>query len=238
MTGPLHRTGWRAVEIGPGGIPPESVRPSGPGAPARTPDQPVRAGVEYPESTGLPPAWAQWSSTAPEPGRQRNRSRAWKIAAALATVAVLVGLALWSNAARPLGGAQGGQVAVGNCLSSTDRQIDGTVSCGDPSADFLIVGKYPDTADANECTASPADLAVVQIGPTLLCLNYVAVAGDCLLLGRQTGQVGKVDCGSDSAGRYRVRVVLKNTIDAADCPTGTTRTLVHRFNSEVLCLSR
>ena len=157
--------------------------------------------------------------------------------AALVALCLLIGLALWGNSARPIGRA-GAQVAVGGCLAATGRQIDGPVSCGDASADFLVVGRYPDTSDANECTASPADLAVVQTGPTLLCLDYVAVTGDCLLLGQQTGPVGRVPCGSGAAGEYRVRAVVKNSIDGAACPTGTTQTLVHRYNSEVLCLSR
>jgi hypothetical protein len=237
MTGPLDRPPWRALEIGPGGLPPDSVRPQGEDAGWRRPGQPSHPILT---ATDLPPAWQQWSAAAPppEPRRQAWRGPTWKIVAAVAVLCVLVGLALWGNKTRPLGATSGGKVAVGDCLASTGRQIDGTVSCGDAAADFLVVGRYPDTADSTQCSASPADLAVVQLGPTLLCLNYVATTGDCLLLGRQTGQVGKVPCASGAAGQYRVRAVLKNSIDGDDCPSGTTQTLVHRYNSEVLCLSR
>ncbi len=256
MTGPLDRPRWQALEIGPGGLPPESIRPRSSGAPiswpardlaaaappmdARALPPPVAPGFRYPDPSDLPPAWQQWSAAAgaPEPPRRRAlRGPARKIAAAAAALCVLVGLALWGNSARPLGGARGG-AAVGDCLSSTGRQIDGRVACGDAAADFLVVGRYPDTGDAGECSASPADLAVVQSGPTLLCLNYVAVTGDCLLLGRQAGPVGKVACDSGTIGEYRVRAVLKNSIDADGCPAGTTQSLVHRYNSEVLCLVR
>jgi hypothetical protein len=272
MTGPLDRPRWQALEIGPGGLPPSSVRPFGvdaprpgsaqqdgdaprpgsaqqngdaprpgwPSPPAQVPtnraDQQNR---QYP--TDLPPAWQQWTSAAASPAPARRRALqgpARKIAAAVAALCILTGLALWGNAARPLGSARGGQVGVGECLSATGRQIDGTVSCGDAAADFRVVGRYPDTADPGECSASPADLAVVQLGPTLLCLNYVAVTGDCLLLGHQAGEVGKVSCVPGTAGEYRVRAVLKNSISADDCPTGTTQTLVHQYNSEVVCLSR
>ena len=249
MTGPVDSPPWRALEIGPGGVPPETVRPlggpaaggygpvpssNGPRSDQLIPQQQTRALAD------LPPAWQQWTAAAaaPESKRRGLRSPAGRIVAGVLALAVLIGLALWGNSVRPLGGSRAGQVAVGDCLASTGRQIDGTVSCSDASADFQVVGRYPDTSDAGECSASPADLAVVQLGPTLLCLNYVAVPGDCLLLGRGSGQVGKVDCGSGSTGEYRVRAVLKNSIDAHDCPAGTTQTLVHRYNSEVVCLSR
>lgn len=238
MTGPLDRPPWQALEIGPGGVPPASVRPFG-GHPPGGWIQPDRQ--DRPQQSDLPPAWQQWSAGAafPDPPRRPAlRGPARKAAAVVAALCILIGLALWGNAARPLGGARVSQVAVGDCLSSTNRQIDGAVSCGDAAADFLVVGRYPDTADAGECSASPADLAVVQLGPTLLCLNYVAATGDCLLLGHQAGQVGKVACGSGTAGEYRVRAVLKNSINADDCPAGTTQTLVHQYNSEVVCLSR
>jgi hypothetical protein len=224
MTGPLDRPRWQALEIGPGGVPPESVRPSGGDAPQ------IR--------TDLPPAWQQWTAAVPDPPRRALRGPVRKIAAVVAVLCILTGLALWGNATRPLGTARSGQVAVGNCLSATGRQIDGQVSCSDAAADFLVVGRYPDTSDAGECSASPADLAVVQLGPTLLCLNYVAATGDCLLLGHQAGEVGKVPCVPGTVGEYRVRAVLKNSINADDCPTGTTQTLVHQYNSEVVCLSR
>ena len=239
MTGPLERPPWQALEIGPGGAPPESVRPRGGDVPASwsPPGQPSRS-TPYPAD--LPPAWQQWSAAAatPQPRRRGLPGPARKVAAAVAVLCIVIGLALWGNSARPIGSARSGQVAVGDCLASTGRQIDGQVSCTDASADFRVVGRYPDTSDAAACSATPADLAVVQFGPTLLCLNYVATTGDCLTLGRQTGAVGKVPCGSGTAGEYRVRAVLKNSINADDCPTGTTQTLVHRYNSEVLCLGR
>ena len=252
MTGPLDRPRWQALEIGPGGVPPASVRPRGGDAPSGAIPQAQLIGspasttattgfLRHTDAVDLPPAWQQWTAAAaiPEPTRRRVlRGPARKLAAVVAALCILVGLALWGNSARPLGSARGGQVAVGDCLSSTGRQIDGPVSCGDAAADFLVVGRYPDTTDAGECSASPADLAVVQLGPTLLCLNYVAVTGDCLLLGHQAGEVGKVTCAAGTAGEYRVRAVLKNSINADDCPTGTTQSLVHRYNSEVVCLSR
>lgn len=241
MTGPLDRPRWQAVVVGPGGVPPASVRPLGGDAPRAALLDQGHPTQQREQLSDLPPAWQQWSAATAAPERERRRALrgpARKVAAAVAALCVLLGLALWGNSARPLGGSRSGQIGVGDCLSSTGRQISGLVACDDPSADFRVVGRYPDTADAGECSASPADLAVVQLGPTLLCLNYVAVTGDCLLLGRQSGPVGKVPCEAGTAGQYRVSAVLKNSIDAHDCPAGTTQTLVHRFDSEVLCLSR
>lgn len=240
MTRQVDSPPWRALEIGPGGVPPETVRPvGGPAAGGHDRGRTARAQSMVRPPADLPPAWQHWTAAAaPESKRRGLRSPTGRIVAAVLALGLLVGLALWGNSVRPLGGSHTAQVAVGECLASTGRQIDGTVSCGDASADFQVVGRYPDTSDAGECSASPADLAVVQLGPTLLCLNYVAVTGDCLLLGRGSAEVGKVACGSGSTGEYRVRAVLKNSIDAHDCPAGTTQTLVHRYNSEVICLSR
>ena len=81
-------------------------------------------------------------------------------------------------------------------------------------------------------------MAVIVSGPTVLCLDYVAAVGDCIFAGTQATQVGKVDCDSSLPGVYRVQHVLRNSIDPGNCPAGTTQTLVHLHDSEVICLGR
>ncbi len=74
----------------------------------------------------------------------------------------------------------------------------------------------------------------------VLCLNYRAVAGECLYAGQAT-EVGKAPCRVPGAagtppGLFRVVAVLPRTIDVRGCPTGTLSTLVHVTIPEVLCL--
>jgi hypothetical protein len=227
---PTDRLQWRAVEIGPGGIPPEQVRPSGPDAPG-TPPLP---------HADVPDAWRNWMQAAdaavPSRGRLSNAT-VGKIVGGLVALALVVGLALWANASNPLKRGST-QIAVSDCLTSTGQRIGAVVACDNSAADFMVVGRYGDSSDPTDCSASPADVAVILSGPTVLCLDYVATVGDCIFAGSNATQVGKVNCDSTLPGVYRVDKVLRNNIDPADCPTGTTQTLVHLHNSEVICLGR
>ncbi len=187
---PADRPHWRALEIGPGGVPAEQVRPIGPAAPGHRP---------VPDDE-VPPAWRHWMAD------------------------------------NPLRAADATKVAVADCLSSTGQRIGTVVACDSDAADFAVVGRYGDSADASDCSATPSDVAVIMSGPTVLCLDYVAVVGDCIFAGAHAAGVGKVSCDSTSPGVYRVDKVLRNSIDPGGCPSGTTQTLVHLHNSEVICL--
>lgn len=230
MTGDEDQPRRPALQIGPGGLPPHQIRPRGPGAPA-------------PETwNGLPPSWQNWVQSAPLPGPPRSgpsKAALARIIGAAVVLAVVVGLALWSNGRSPLSGASSSsQVAVGDCLSSRSARISRQVACGAPDADFSVVGRYPGSSDASQCTAPPSDVAVVGSGPSVLCLDYVAAVGECLLAGNRATEVGKVTCASGLPGVYRVTAVLRNSIDPAGCPSGTLETLVHRHSSQVLCLGK
>jgi hypothetical protein len=230
MTGYGDEPRRPALHIGPGGLPAHQIRPCGPDAPA-------------PESWhALPPSWQNWVQSAPLPDPPRSRpSKAAlaKVIGAAVVLAVVVGSALWSNAHSPLSGVgNSSQVAVGDCLSSRPARISRQVVCGTPDAGFAVVGRYPGSSDATQCTASPSDVAVVGSGPSVLCLDYVAAVGECLLAGNRATEVGKVSCASGLPGVYRVTAVLGNSIDPAGCPSGTLETLVHRHSSEVLCLGK
>jgi hypothetical protein len=228
MSGPTNPERRSVLAIGPGGVPAGEVRAEGPDAPNQA-------------SNGLPPTWNNWmqSSPAADPPRTgRPKSWMFKVLAAVVVLAVVVGYALWSNAQDPATGFGPTQAAVGDCLAAQGDQVSGKVVCTDPDADFTVVGRYPGTSDASECSASPSDVAVIAMGPTVLCLDYVAAVGQCLLAGTRATGVGKVACNSTLPGVYRVTAVLRNSITARDCPAGTKDSLVHLHNSEVLCLGR
>ena len=166
-----------------------------------------------------------------------SNSTIGKIVGGLVALALVVGLAVWANANNPLKRGSS-QIAVSDCLASTGQRIGAVVACNNTTADFLVVGRYGDSSDPSDCSASPSDVAVILAGPTVLCLDYVATVGDCIFAGSTATQVGKVDCDSTLPGVYRVDKVLRNSIDPDACPTGTTQTLVHLHNSEVICLGR
>lgn len=221
MTGPEQTPRWQALEVGPGGLPVDQVRPSGPGAPWDRPD----------------PVWGLRPSS---PSTQGVRPRANKtlltIGAVVVALGVVVLLGLGVNRANPPGRGAASQVAVGDCLSASGQRIVGIVSCTDGTADFNVVGRYPTSSDASDCSATPSDVVVVGTGPTVLCLDYVAAVGECLYAGDDSTQVGKVECDSTATGVLQVTQILPNTIDPGGCPSNTVETLVHRYNSQVLCL--
>lgn len=180
-------------------------------------------------------ATAGESNAAPPPSRAAVR-----LLVGLFAFAIVVGLGFWANSHRPLTDAGAGpdaaKIAVGDCLSSTAQRIVGQVGCTSASADFAVVGISPQSSDASDCSASPSDVVVVATGPTVLCLDYVAAVGQCLFAGHQSTEVGKVDCSSADPGVVRVLAILRNSINPAACPPDTSQSLVHRYNSQVVCL--
>ena len=232
MSNPVPPPSWRALEIGPGGVPADQIRPSGPGAPG-TPGP-------HPEPQIASDPWQNWmlASRPVDPPRGRlGNSTITKLAGGVVVLLLVVGLAIWANAHNPLRSSTS-QIAVADCLSSTGQRIGGVVDCAKSAADFKVVGRYPESSDPSDCSATPSDVAVIVSGPTVLCLDYVATVGDCIFAGSLATQVGKVDCDSGLPGVYRVDEVLRNSINPGDCPRGTTQTLVHLHNSEVICLGR
>lgn len=321
MTEPGRPPRWRALEVGPGGLPADQVRPigrgSGPDQPAvRQPSNEGQETVVEPRGTPTPPGagwpdprvgyaarmpphpppsigerhpaqpafgWpgaGQPSADAggragqrpaatpplqPAPGRPQDEQHRPPPRAALGSfddelprpsrraglaglaglvvvvaIAVVTGLALWSNTARPLGGS--GELAAGDCLSSSGGPSVIPVDCGSADVEFQVVARYEDTTNSSRCAVVSSDVVLVTRDSAVLCLNYVADVGDCLYVGSSGSEVGKAACSmarsGSTAGRYRVLAVLRNTINDSDCPRGTVHTLVHPTSAEVLCLGR
>ena len=239
MTEPGPPPRWRALEIGPGGLPADEVRPIGRGP---APDQGAagpRATSPAADETHAAPVRAALGSFDDEPRRPSGRARLGWLMVAVA-VAVVVGLALWSNSARPLGGS--GELGTGDCLSSRGGLSVIPVDCGSTDVEFQVVARYEDTTNSSRCVAVSSDVVLVTRDSAVLCLNYVADVGDCLYAGSSGGEVGKAACGTagsgSAAGLYRVLAVLRDTIDDRDCPRGTVHSLVHPTSAEVLCLGR
>lgn len=186
-------------------------------------------------------AWQNWmqSTEAYAPVRRGpSNATIGKIVGVLVALGLVVGLAVWANVSNPLRGSNSSNIAVADCLSSIGQRIGSVVPCDSAQADFAVVGRYAGSSDATDCSATPSDVAVVLSGPTLLCLDYVAAVGDCIFAGTAASGVGKVSCDSTLPGVYRVDEILHNSIDPDACPSGTTQTLVHLHNSEVICLGR
>ncbi|HYN71588.1 MAG TPA: hypothetical protein VES60_03725 [Nakamurella sp.] len=318
MTEPGPPPRWRAMEIGPGGLPADQVRPIGRGSgpdqrAVRQPSNEGKETVVEPRGTPTPPAagwpdprvehavrmpphpppsigerhpaqpafgWpgagqpsadaggragqrpAAMPSLQPAPGRPHDEQHRPPPRAALGSfddvlprpsrraglvvlvvvvaIAVVTGLALWSNTARPLGGS--GELAAGDCLSSSGGPSVIPVDCGSADVEFQVVARYEDTTNSSRCAAVSSDVVLVARDSAVLCLNYVADVGDCLYAGSSGGQVGKAACrtasGGTASGLYRVLAVLPDTINDTDCPQGTVHTLVHPTSAEVLCLGR
>ena len=272
MTEPGPAPRWRALEIGPGGLPADQVRPIGrgrgpeqpvvhppPPRPPPHPDQrrvttfgPFRAGRGIGSGHSTAPPRDDWPGEQfPSPPRaalgsfddvprRPSRRAGLVVLAAVVAVAVVTGLALWSNSARPLGGSA--DLAAGDCLNSRGGLSVVPVDCGSADVDFQVVARYEDTSNSSRCAAVSSDVVLVTRDSAVLCLNYVAAVGDCLYAGSSGSQVGKVTCriasGGSTSGLYRVLAVLRNTVNDRNCPQGTVHTLVHPTSPEVLCLGR
>lgn len=247
MTGSDQSPRRQALRIGPGGLPADEVRPSGPGAPrpasAAAQTRWLSSGIAASETHRPfrdPNKWGH-AAAGVHPGSAAAPSRAAvRVVVGLIAFAIVIALAFWANSNSPLtvsgSGADASKLSVGQCLSSTGPRIVGQVDCTSAAADFAVVGISPKSSDASDCSASPSDVAVIAAGPTVLCLDYVAAVGQCLYAGKQTTEVGKADCGSADPGVLRVLAVLQNSINPSACPAHTRQTLVHRYNSQVICL--
>ncbi len=154
-------------------------------------------------------------------------------------VAVLVAVLLWSDPSQSPGQTSGA-LAPGSCLSSSGGRSVVVLDCSDPAVEFTVAATFPGSTDGDRCVAVSSDLMLVTRDEVVLCLNYRAVAGECLYAG-QAAEVGKAPCrvpGSAGTprGLFRVVAVLPRTIDVRRCPTGTISSLVHVTTPEVLCL--
>lgn len=225
----VERPGWRALRVGPGGVPPEEVRPIGLPDPPPAPSEPGRSPSLH------------WS-TAPQAvlgsfddGGPRRRAILAVTVLGLVALAVVV-TALLSSSGSGFGSAA--DLQPGDCLASSGGTSVIALECDAPEAEFVIAARFDRTTDHSRCLTSAADVVLVTREDVVMCLNYRARVGDCLYAG-DTEDIGKAPCrtaGSTPRGLFRVIAVLTDTLSTRGCPAGTLDTLVHRSDREVVCL--
>ncbi len=231
---------WRALEIGPGGVPADQVRVVRTAAAAASVPPPVMGALGEPAvrergaGTGPSAVFGSFDVEAPRPSRRVGFG--W-IALAV-VVAVLVAASLWLSNSDST--SSSGDLQPGDCLSSAGGQSVIPIDCSAADAEFEVTARYPDSTNSARCSAVSSDVVLVTRDDAVLCLDYRATVGDCLYAGSAT-EVGKTACrtpGSSSTptGLFRVLAVLTGTLDAGKCPTGTLESLVHVASNEVVCL--
>jgi hypothetical protein len=232
--------GWSALRVGPGGVPPEQVRPIG------LPDPPPSAAQPAQFQPG--PGAAGGTDPGTEPGTEphavlgsfddgKPRRRAILAVTGLGLVALVVVIAgLVSSGTGGAGSAA--DLRQGDCLASSGGTTVIALDCDAPEAEFVIAARFDRTTDDSRCLAAASDVVLVTRENTVMCLNYLARVGDCLYAGN-TDDIGKAPCrtsGSTPRGLFRVIAVLSDTVSPRGCPAGTLETLVHRADREVVCL--
>lgn len=224
------RPGWSALRVGPGGVPPEQVRPIGLPAPPRS------AAPEPGGSAGSDPTTAPHAVLGSfDNGKPRRGAILAVTCLGLVALAVVIAGLVSSNT-RGTGSAA--DLRQGDCLASSGGTTVIALDCGAPEAEFVIAARFDHTTDDSRCYAAASDVVLVTRENAVMCLNYLARVGDCLYAGN-TDDIGKAPCrssGSSPRGLFRVIAVLSDTISGRGCPAGTLETLVHRSDREVVCL--
>lgn len=234
MTEPPPEPRWRALEIGPGGVPADRVQVHGGSAPVPPTTDPWGSGAD--RNRGPSAVFGSFDDELPRP---RRAVLGW-LALAL-VVAVLAGVALWSgnsDAAGSTGAAA--DLQPGDCLTPAASGAVMVVNCASPDAEFTVAARFDDTDDEGVCSPISSDLVLATEDPAMLCLNYLVAVGDCLYAGT-AADVGKAPCRTPGStrtpqGLFRVIAVLAGTVDAGECPAGTLQSLVHVPDREVICL--
>jgi len=233
MTAPNDQPRWRALEIGPGGLPADQVSALDttplPVAPAVD-----RTSRDHAANSGPSAVFGSFDADQPRPSRRAGFG--W-IALAV-VVAILVAVSLWSSNSDST--SSSGDLQPGDCLSSAGGQSVIPIDCSAADAEFEVTARYPDSTNSARCSAVSSDVVLVTKDRAVLCLNYRAAVGECLYAGSAT-EVGKTACRTPGTSRtptglFRVLAVLSGTLDAGKCPTGTLDSLVHISSNEVVCL--
>jgi hypothetical protein len=249
MTAPDQQPRWRALEIGPGGVPADQVRVVHANPVPAQPVAGARGVAGAPGARGESGGWPQAVSSGPSAvfgsfeadgdGRRRpSRRVGWGLLVVVVVVGALIAASLRSS--DPGQNSSSGDLGPGACLSSAGGQSVIPVDCSAADAEFEITARYPDSTNSARCSAVSSDVVLVTRDDAVLCLNYRAVVGDCLYAGAAR-EVGKAACrtpGSTSTptGLFRVLAVLNGTLDVGNCPSGTLESLVHIPSNEVVCL--
>jgi hypothetical protein len=225
MSGPAQDPRWRALEIGPGGVPAEQVRQIGP------------AGGPIPEAASVPAGPSAVFGSFEDERRRPSRKTLLALLVLAVVFAAVTLSSLWADDGQSATSA--GDLRPADCLSSADDRSVVVVDCAAPDVEFILAAKYDNTRDGARCSTISTDLVLVTEDNTVLCLNYRASLGDCLYAG-DAARIGKAPCRepgtSTPFGLYRVVAVLPNTVDVRGCPTGTITSLVHVADRQVLCL--
>ncbi len=224
------KAGWSALRIGPGGVPPEQIRPIGLPEPP-TPAPPGPGGFVVPDSSTMPHAVLGSF----DDGKPRRRAILAVTCLGLVALAVVIA-GLVSSGSGSTGTAA--DLRQGDCLASSGGTTVIALDCDAPEAEFVIAARFDSTTDDRRCAATSSDVVLVTRDSSVMCLNYLARVGDCLYAGN-TDDIGKAPCrttGSTPRGLFRVIAVLSDTVSAQGCPAGTLDTLVHRADREVVCL--
>jgi hypothetical protein len=237
MTASDDQPRWRALEIGPGGVPADqvhAVRPADNAVLPVTGSWGERAARDRVGATGPSAVFGSFDADLPRPSRRAGFG--W-IALAV-VVAILVAVALWSSNSDATSSSS--DLQPGDCLSSAGGQSVIPIDCSASAAEFEVTARYPDSTNSARCSAVSSDVVLVTRDDAVLCLNYRAAVGECLYAGSAT-EVGKTACRTPGSSRtptglYRVLAVLPDTVDAGNCPTGTLESLVHIAGNEVVCL--
>ncbi len=245
MTGSPDHPRFRALEIGPGGIPVDRVHPveqRGVGE-LSTGYRPSGNGTGYPatypqpEPDLTPGPSAVFGSFDTDQARTSRRAVFGWLTLAM-VVGVLVAVGLWSGGSDPT--TTSADIRPGDCLASSAGGSVVRVDCSSPDVEFAVASRYDNSTDSSKCAAVLSDLVLVTRDEAVLCLNYRATVGECLYAGTAE-EVGKAPCrtpgtSSTPPGLFRVVAVLDDTVDSRKCPRGTIQSLVHISSREVLCL--
>ena len=244
MTGSPDHPRFRALEIGPGGVPAAQVRPVESRNAGRPNSGVSRPGFEtydaatYRQSAEVPagPSAVFGSFEGQETNPSRRAVFGWLAVALVAGVVVAV--ALWSGNSDPTTTSAG--IQRGDCLASSAGESVIPLDCSSPDVEFAVASRYDNSTDSAKCAIVGSDLVLITRDEAVLCLNYRATVGECLYAGTAE-EVGKAPCrtpGTSSipTGLFRVVAVLDGTVDARKCPRGTIESLVHVSSREVLCL--
>lgn len=244
MTGSPEHPRFRALEIGPGGVPADQVRPAEsrdtgrltPGGGRSSFDNRYPATYPIPGAADSAPSAVFGSFDAQETTPSRRAVFGW-LAVAL-VVGVVVAVALWSGNSDPTTTSAG--IQRGDCLASSAGGSVIPLDCSSPDVEFAVASRYDNSTDSAKCAIVGSDLVLITRDEAVLCLNYRATVGECLYAGTAE-EVGKAPCrtpGTSSipTGLFRVVAVLDGTVDARKCPRGTIESLVHVSSREVLCL--
>ncbi|AZI57250.1 hypothetical protein EH165_02820 [Nakamurella antarctica] len=235
---PRSGPGWKAIEIGPGGLDPARMRPI-----YSAPTNPVAVHSVTAAPSGDAPTVARHEKfalyahgsqeLAPLSRWQRIRSSEHLATGVIASIVlVLVVAVVWATAAASKKVVD--KIAVGECLSDGGFSVS-EVGCETVDASYRVVERIDDSSDYTRCDNAFAD-AVLSAESAILCVNYVVRVGDCLQM-RERSKLGTLPCGSANASDvYEVTAVLGNTVDSADCPAVTDQVLVHPKQFEVICL--